>query len=101
MSKRELPELPAYECHKKVKAAKIVSVNPSGCDSKPCKMTVEVDGAEHELDVQVAYMLKHQPQAGGYFVVYQDGYESYSPASAFENGYTRAEKKPHKIATPL
>jgi hypothetical protein len=26
---------------------------------------------------------------GGYYVVYEDGYKSFSPASAFENGYTR------------
>lgn len=35
------------------------------------------------------YMQKHQPRAGGYFVVYKDGYESWSPAEAFEEGYTR------------
>lgn len=27
--------------------------------------------------------------AGGYYVRYQDGYESWSPAKAFEEGYTR------------
>jgi len=32
---------------------------------------------------------KHTPAAGGYFVVYDDGYQSYSPAKAFEEGYTR------------
>lgn len=34
-------------------------------------------------------MAKHKPVAGGYFVVYEDGYESFSPAKAFEEGYTR------------
>jgi hypothetical protein len=29
------------------------------------------------------------PQPGGYFVVYKDGYKSFSPAKAFEEGYTR------------
>ncbi|HLG97188.1 MAG TPA: hypothetical protein VKX49_12825 [Bryobacteraceae bacterium] len=37
------------------------------------------------------YYRKHQPQPGGYFVVYEDGYESFSPAKAFEEGYTRIE----------
>ena len=32
---------------------------------------------------------KHDPQAGGYYVVYADGYQSFSPAQAFEEGYTR------------
>ena len=34
-------------------------------------------------------MLKHQPTVGGYYVVYKDGYKSFSPADAFESGYTR------------
>ena len=32
---------------------------------------------------------KHNPEAGGYYVVYEDGYKSFSPAKAFEEGYTR------------
>lgn len=35
------------------------------------------------------YMDKHNPQVGGYYVVYADGYKSWSPAQAFEEGYTR------------
>jgi hypothetical protein len=29
------------------------------------------------------------PVIGGYYLLYDDGYESWSPAAAFENGYTR------------
>lgn len=39
--------------------------------------------------VDSAYMRKHKPQAGGYYVLYKDGYTSFSPADAFEDGYTR------------
>jgi len=35
------------------------------------------------------YLRKHNPQVGGYYVVYADGYKSWSPAQAFEEGYTR------------
>jgi hypothetical protein len=35
------------------------------------------------------YMAKHKPEVGGYFVQYDDGYTSFSPAKAFEDGYTR------------
>jgi hypothetical protein len=42
-----------------------------------------------EFGVSSAYMAKHDPQPGGYWVRYEDGYESYSPAEAFEGGYTR------------
>lgn len=39
--------------------------------------------------VSEEYIVKHNPQIGGYYVVYADGYESWSPAAAFEEGYTR------------
>lgn len=41
-----------------------------------------------EFEVSIEYYKKHLPKAGGYWVLYQDGYESFSPAEAFEGGYT-------------
>lgn len=38
--------------------------------------------------VDEAFMAKHKPEVGGYYVVYDDGYKSFSPAKAFEEGYT-------------
>lgn len=35
------------------------------------------------------YIRKHKPEAGGYFIQYEDGYKSFSPAEPFESGYTR------------
>ncbi|MGF6308568.1 hypothetical protein ABIB82_002205 [Bradyrhizobium sp. i1.8.4] len=35
------------------------------------------------------YVRKHNPQVGGYYVVYEDGYKSFSPADAFEGGHSR------------
>lgn len=35
------------------------------------------------------WMTKHNPVVGGYLVLYDDGYCSFSPAEAFESGYTR------------
>lgn len=43
------------------------------------------------IPVSKEWLDKHNPQPGGYYVVYQDGYASYSPAKAFEEGYTRIE----------
>lgn len=34
------------------------------------------------------YMERHNPEVGGYYVVYEDGFVSYSPAGPFEKGYT-------------
>lgn len=40
------------------------------------------------FEVDVAFLKKHNPHVGGYYVVYADGYKSFSPADAFEEGYT-------------
>ncbi len=51
------------------------------------------DPGHHEttpiVNVSQEWLDKHKPEIGGYFVVYEDGYQSYSPAKAFEEGYTR------------
>lgn len=78
-------EMPKYRCHKEVWALKIKRVvqNPDGS----VDMFFEEPFAPLNLDI--AYSEKHNPQAGGYYVVYQDGYKSFSPSEAFESGYTR------------
>jgi site-specific recombinase XerD len=47
-------------------------------------------GSGLPIHVRHDYVHKHKPEAGGYYVVYADGYKSYSPAKAFEEGYTLA-----------
>jgi len=42
--------------------------------------------------VDCDYVHKHKPQMGGYYVKYKDGYESFSPADAFEDGYESVGK---------
>lgn len=46
------------------------------------------EGDYAPFEVDWAFMAKHKPEAGGYYVVYDDGYKSFSPAKAFEEGYT-------------
>jgi hypothetical protein len=43
------------------------------------------------FEVSAEYVMRHKPQVGGYYVVYPDGYKSWSPAEAFESGYTRIQ----------
>jgi hypothetical protein len=76
-------QLPQWKCHKIVGAAKIIKimVMETGATS------IALDNGESVI-ADDAY-LKHRPVAGGYFVEYEDGYVSYSPAEAFEKGYTR------------
>lgn len=67
-----------YKSHKVVEAAKIAEVGDRGL----------ILVGEHPIYPSAGYFEKHKPQAGGYFVRYPDGYESFSPAEAFESGYT-------------
>ena len=86
-------EMPKYQSHKQVWALKIKSIVRDGEGENresngSAIITPEEDGyAPFEVDQE--YMWKHKPQAGGYFVQYEDGYKSFSPAEPFESGYTK------------
>ncbi len=71
-------ELPKYRCHKVVSAAKITALRQNGNPDMPDLVLGEIGGIVALLP---DWHDKHKPQAGG-------GYKSYSPAAAFESGYT-------------
>lgn len=75
--------LPRYKCHKEVNAVKIINIVPLAGGGAELWFD---DAAV--LDVDQRYLDQHKPQVSGYFVVYDDGYQSWSPADAFESGYT-------------
>ncbi len=79
-------EVPRYRCHKEVWALKIkhVSIDADGNYS-----VVPENETYAPIAVSRDYVKKHNPTSGGYYVVYKDGYKSFSPAAAFEEGYTR------------
>jgi hypothetical protein len=104
-----------YRCHKEVWAVKIAEIRryaipvflrPTcrGCFAlrSACghceRCDWELDGGRLNtfivpadgppIRVSEEFLAKHKPEAGGYYVVYDDGYVSFSPASAFEAGYT-------------
>jgi len=52
---------------------------------------LELDGVKKLVDVSSFQISKHNPQIGWYYVVYEDGYVSFSPPDAFEGGYTLIE----------
>jgi len=76
--------IPTYKSHKKVQAFKIERIEPSPDQSKI--VMTDHTGA-YVAVVSAGYFYKHAPQVGGYYVKYKDGYESWSPAEAFEDGY--------------
>lgn len=88
-------EMPRYVCHKTVHALKV--------------------GAEWEDDILILYPedpryariimpekwgIEKKVTERGYFVVYEDGYTSWSPAETFEKGYTpESEFNPDSLET--
>jgi hypothetical protein len=82
-------ELPKYQSHKKVWALKIKDIIDLNNATDGSRMIVPEDDGYAPFAVSGDYMTKHEPQIGGYYVQYKDGYQSYSPAQAFEEGYSR------------
>lgn len=74
-------EMPKYQSHKQVWALKIRSVSGFILDfAEPGYAPIKVDPK---------MFIRYTPVPGDYYVVYDDGYKSISPAKAFEEGYTR------------
>ena len=76
--------LPRYKCKKVVEAFKITAIHNDSI--------IGLFGNKYQTVVESPnYFEKHQPYAGGYYVRYEDGYTSFSPAEAFEKGYDLIE----------
>ena len=83
-------QLPQYRSHKVVGAFMIGSIviNFDETEIKLIPALAEVRALVPFVIVGDEYYEKHNPQISGYYVRYEDGYESWSPAAAFEFGYT-------------
>ena len=81
-----LKEMPKYKSHKAVWAHKIKQINQN--TDVPGALITPMDESYIPFGVNQAYLDKHNPKVGGYYVVYEDGYQSWSPAAAFEKGYS-------------
>jgi hypothetical protein len=93
MSSGAAAEMPKYKCHKEVWALKIEDIVPHNYD-KPNEETngnlmLIVEKPFAPIEVTREWVTKHGAKGGGYYVVYKDGYKSYSPEEAFIDGYSR------------
>lgn len=79
--------LAKFQSHKIVSAGKINQVYSAA------HIGVEqADGSNLTTDVPANFFARGTPASGDYYVVYDDGYASWSPAKAFEEGYTRVNE---------
>lgn len=88
-----VPPLPQFRCHKVVQAARIAAIQVFATH---VDLVLVADDGRDRFVRQVSHLWgsKHEPQIGGYLVRYEDGYESYSPPKAFEEGYTKLQHEP-------
>jgi hypothetical protein len=76
-----LAQLPQYQSHKVVGALRIAKIEGN--------VLTPADPGFAPFLLDKEYLRRNNAQVGGYYVVYADGYKSFSPAKAFEEGYTR------------
>lgn len=94
-------KMPRYKCHKIVRALQIDEIilhaHPDLSVSLEEFIKSDIFQGGHLLFADrefqawpftAGWYRKHNPHKGGYLVEYDDGYMSYSPAKAFEEGYT-------------
>lgn len=72
--------MPSYRSHKTVKALQIEDIKGF--------VISFVDKAFPPVTAEPALIARYVPLPGDYLVIYADGYQSISPAKAFEDGYT-------------
>ena len=81
--------MPFYTCHKRVQALEIGSLGSYTLSQLTGGLLREVffaDGSAKVLKDEL--FRRYVPQPGDFYVVYEDGYESFSPRKAFLEGYT-------------
>lgn len=78
---KEFPFAPSdYTSSKQVNAMQIQTMVPDS-SYQTC---VLVGQAGDKVTVDRDYMMKHKPKVGGYWLEYEEGYQSFSPKGTFE-----------------
>lgn len=88
-------KLPRWRSHKQVWADRIIerryySETADGGERTEV-WTLEGGGVIQAFGSLRSRVPTDRSPVGGYYILYDDGYESWSPASAFEDGYRRVE----------
>lgn len=92
-----MSQLADWTCHKTVRAGKllrppILRQDDQARSTGLYDVSVEdINGAPCVIECDASVFARSWPEVGDYVVIYADGYKSWSPAKAFEEGYTRNE----------
>lgn len=83
-------EMPLYQCHKRVRALKIKDI--AFIENNAARISTD-DSRFDSFDTGPGYRERYHgnDEDKGYIVVYEDGYVSWSPTKAFEEGYTKVD----------
>jgi hypothetical protein len=86
----------SYRCHKVVRAFRITGLQLATADTSETLGTDEVLLLPERVIVTSDWIKTraHDRPCDGYFVQYEDGYTSWSPAAAFESGYSELVHEP-------
>lgn len=85
-----------YKSHKIVEASKIIEVELDSKGQVQILLVEDSDPLGGNLPKDI--FSRDVPQVGDYLIRYEDGYLSWSPAEAFENGYTLMDETPSREA---
>ena len=78
-------EMPRYRSHKQVWALEIDTVSGN-------RLTFR-DAGYAAIAAPAEMFTRYTPVPGDFYVVYDDGYKSFSPRKAFVEGYTKIDKE--------
>lgn len=91
----KMGQLADWKCHKVVKAGKITQLPMKDVPTGNWLVGVEdINGATAQVKMPPDVFIRGMPMMGDYIVIYDDGYKSWSPAKAFEDGYDRVSEGP-------
>lgn len=79
-----LIELPQYQRTQKAGALRIAAIIPN-----PRGVELHFENTRYApIQVGMNWVSLNMPEAGGYFVVFEDGFDGYRPAAQFDAEYT-------------
>ena len=85
-------ELPQYQSHKKVRAMRIAVLKFSEEDGSAEIAGFDLEDVPFRTTPGFRSKWHGSEEDLGYFVQYEDGYQSWSPTKAFEEGYTKIDE---------